>query len=135
MDESTLFDSLPAYVLGTLSDEERAEVESLLATSNEARQELQRYEEMFAVLGTMVPARKAPPRLTDGFRQRLARTKSAQASAQASVPPATPAVRPAVVPAGSRFSATRLLVGLAAVIVLAVALVAVYQQINNGNQQ
>lgn len=134
MDESTLFDRLPAYILRTLSDEERAQVETLLATSEEAREELQRYEEMFAVLGTMVPARKAPSHLTEDFRQRLARTAFVPAVTPTAAPVtrAVPAGQPRAVP---RLSTTRLLLGLAALIVVVVAIVAIHRGITSQQEQ
>jgi anti-sigma-K factor RskA len=128
MDESTLFDQLPAYVLGTLSQEERVQVESLLATSEEARTEVQRYEEMFAVLGTMAPARKAPSHLTEDFRQRLARSGDVPAAMPTAptITRAAPTSQPRAIP---RLSTTRLVMGLAALIVVGVAIVAIYQGI------
>ncbi len=71
MNDSTLFDLIPAYALGALSDEERAQVEAFLATSEEAREELRVYQAMLTGLATTVPPRKAPAHLTQDFRQRL----------------------------------------------------------------
>src|ERR1041384_366173 len=82
MNDSTLFDLIPAYALGALSDEERARVEALLATSEEARTELRIYQEMLTGLAATVPARKAPAHLTEDFRHRL--------SASPTVVPFTP---------------------------------------------
>ncbi len=56
MNDSTLFDLIPAYALGALSDEERAQVEAFLATSEEAREELRVYQAMLTGLATTVSA-------------------------------------------------------------------------------
>src|SRR5258707_12666628 len=71
MNDSTLFDLIPAYALGALSDEESAQVEAFLATSEEAREELRVYRAMLTGLATTVPSRKAPAHLTQDLRQQL----------------------------------------------------------------
>ncbi|MEP7288431.1 MAG: anti-sigma factor, partial [Chloroflexota bacterium] len=79
MDDSTLFDLLPAYALDALSEEERKQVEAFLAGSEAARAELRTYEAMLTGFATLVPAQQVPAYLTDDFRKRLA----------ASTPPAS----------------------------------------------
>src|SRR4051794_7063564 len=71
MNDSTLFDLIPAYALGALSAEDRAQVEAFLAESEEARNELRLYQAMLTGMATTVPQSKAPARLTEDFRQRL----------------------------------------------------------------
>jgi anti-sigma-K factor RskA len=124
-DESTLFDLLPAYALGALSDEERTRVEAFLATSEAARTELRNYEAMLAGYATLAPARKAPTRLTEDFRRRLAAESTSARDADR--PSAGPTPPPAARPPFMR----RRLLGLAAVLVLLVGLIGVYAYIND----
>ncbi len=84
MNESTLFDLLPGYALDALSDEEKAQVEAFLATSEAARAELRTYQDMMAGMATLVPPRRSPAHLTEDFRQRLA--QSAAGSVEKSAP-------------------------------------------------
>ncbi len=119
MDDSTLLDLLPAYALGALSDEERAQVEAFLAASPKAQAELQHYQGTLAAMATLVPARKAPARLNDEFRKQLAAAESSATTA--AYPPAPPL---SIVPKPQR-RRSPLLIALAAVIVVAIGLVAV----------
>lgn len=84
MDRQTLLDLIPAYALGALDPNERAEVEALLATDAEARQELAIYQDISDNLVLATPARRAPAHLQNDLRQRLAAQKSSNA---ASTPP------------------------------------------------
>jgi anti-sigma-K factor RskA len=111
-DQSNLFDLLPGYALGALSDEERAQVESFLATSEAARAELRTYEAMLAGYAIVSPARKAPPHLTDDFRRRLA--------AEARTGPRPVPIRQ---PAGGN----RRWLALAALLILALGVFAIYR--------
>jgi anti-sigma-K factor RskA len=111
MDNPSLFDQLPAYALGALSEEERAEVEAFLASSEEARAELRTYEAMLAGMATLVPARKAPAYLTEDFRKRLAATAFPAASAMA---------QPHILSRRQWNRRAPLLLGLAALIVVAI---------------
>jgi anti-sigma-K factor RskA len=124
-DETNLFNLLPGYALGALSDEERTQVEAFLATSEAARAELRTYEAMLAGFATLAPARKAPPSLTDDFRSRLA------AEHRGAEPPAPTKPVTAVKP----FPVRRVLLGLAALLVLAVGLYAVYRQVIGDQEQ
>ncbi len=81
MNECTLFDLLPAYALDALSEEEKAQVEAFLATSEEARAELGSYQEMLAGMAMLVSPRQSPAHLTEDFRLRLA-----QSTAETSAP-------------------------------------------------
>ena len=58
MNDSTLFDLLPAYALGALSEEERTQVEAFLATSPEAQQQLRDYQSMLVGLAILLLRRK-----------------------------------------------------------------------------
>lgn len=71
MDRETLLESIPAYALGALDDEERRQVEQLLATDAEARQRLAEYEAIAELLVLDAPLRQAPSHLKDDLRQRL----------------------------------------------------------------
>ncbi len=122
-DESTLFDLLPSYALGALSDEERTQVEAFLATSEAARAELRTYEAMLTGYAVLTPARKAPARLTDEFRRRLAAESAGQKPADKPVVMAKPAA------IAGRIPARRVLLGLAALLVVAVGIFVVYRQI------
>jgi len=116
MDNSTLLDLLPAYALGALSDEERAQVEAYIAASPQAQAELQNYQDMLAGMATLVPARKAPARLNDDFRQRLANLESGAAA------PSRPAPPLSVMPKPQRRS-SRLIMAIAAIVVVALGVV------------
>ncbi len=74
MNESTLFDLLPAYALDALSEEEKTQIEAFLATSEAARAELRTYQDMIAGMATLVPPRRSPGHLTNDFRERLAQS-------------------------------------------------------------
>jgi anti-sigma-K factor RskA len=124
MNNPSLIDLLPAYALGALSEEERVQVEAFLASSEEARAELRTYEAMLAGLATIVPARKAPPHLTDDFRRRLA-----AAAVPASVPP-TP-VQPSILTRRQWNRPRPLLLGLAALIVVAIGVFLIYRVTQN----
>lgn len=71
MDDTTLIDLIPDYVLGSLSSDEQAQVDALLARSQEARDSLLAYEQTLAGLALLSPVRKAPAHLTDDFSKRL----------------------------------------------------------------
>jgi anti-sigma-K factor RskA len=118
MNNSSLFELLPAYALGALSEEERAQVEAFLASSEEARAELRAYEAMLTGMATLVPARKAPPNLTEDFRKRLA------ASA---VPPAM--VKPSAPTRRQWQRRPALLLGLTALIVVVIGAVLIYRSV------
>ncbi|MCC7448918.1 MAG: anti-sigma factor [Anaerolineae bacterium] len=115
MDESTLLDLLPAYALGALSDEDRAQVEAYIAASPEAQAELQTYQDMLAGMATLVPARQAPAHLNDDFRQRLANLESGTAA-----PRSAPLL--SVIPKQQRRS-SRLIMAIAALVVVAIGIV------------
>jgi anti-sigma-K factor RskA len=116
MNNETTFDLLPAYALGTLSEEERVQVESLLATSEEARIQLRQFESMLAGMATLVPPRKAPAGLNDAFRQRLAAEVATEPESKVvTFPPRVGWIR-----------RPRLLLSLAAVFAVVVGLLAIY---------
>jgi len=120
---SDLISDIPAYALGALSDDERAQVEALLANSEEARAELRVYQDMLTGLATLAPARKAPAHLTADFRQRLAAESRAEAATQM---PA--AQKPVVLP---RRQMNRLTVwaSLAAILVVVLGVIGLYRVI------
>ncbi len=72
MDRETLLDLIPAYALGALDSEERAEFEAWLTTDAEGRRVLADYQAVADSLVLMTPARPAPAYLTDDLRRRLA---------------------------------------------------------------
>jgi anti-sigma-K factor RskA len=117
MNDSTLFDLIPAYALGALSDDERAQVEAFLTESEEARTELRLYQAMLTGMATTVPPRKAPAHLTDDFRQRLS-------------------AGPAIIPIAPRqISRTRWLTALAAILVVAIGLLFVLRSTQTDTNQ
>lgn len=63
---------IAAYALGALSEEERAQVEALLRTSEQAQAELRVYEQALVGFATLAPKRQAPADLESKFRARLA---------------------------------------------------------------
>src|SRR5579859_3918263 len=87
MDDSSVLELIPAYMLGALDESERGHVEALLARSEVARQVLLEYEQMLSGLALTVPARQAPPGSTDAFMARLQ-------APEASMPQATPTHAP-----------------------------------------
>jgi anti-sigma-K factor RskA len=111
MDRETLLELIPAYALDALDADERQAVENLLAQDVEARRLLADYQQITDALVLAVPARPAPPHLTDDLRQRLAQQRPA-----ASAPPARPALR--------RVPLTMRLLAVAAVLVVIFGLVA-----------
>jgi len=72
MDRNDLLDLIPAYALGALDAEERAAVETLLATDAEAQQLLAEYQGVAETLMLTAPARPAPAHLQADLKARLA---------------------------------------------------------------
>jgi anti-sigma-K factor RskA len=72
MDRNTLLDLIPAYALGALDANERADVEALLAADVEAQQLLAEYQAVTEALVLATPARRAPAHMGDDLRRRLA---------------------------------------------------------------
>lgn len=98
MDRNTLLDLIPAYALGALDIEERAEVEALLATDAEAQQMLAEYQAVADDLILTVPARPAPAHLSADLRQRLAANRRQAAN----VAPRSTAAEPTLVPSTTK---------------------------------
>jgi anti-sigma-K factor RskA len=97
------------------------QVDAFLATSEAARAELRTYEAMLVGFAAIAPTRKAPPVLTDDFRRRLAdEDKGAPAKPVSGVKP---------------FPVRRVLLGLAALLVLAVGLYAIYRLVTGDQEQ
>lgn len=119
MNDSTLFDLIPAYALGALSDAERAQVEAFLAESEDARNELRVYQAMLTGMATNAPPRQAPAHLTEDFRKRLS-TES------------TPAAIPFT---QRRVSRTRWMAALAALLVVAVGVLVVLRSMQQDDKQ
>jgi anti-sigma-K factor RskA len=90
MDRNTLLDLIPAYALGALDPDERAEVEAFLATDDEARKLLAEYQALSDSIVLTSPARQAPAHLNADLRQRLAASRP-QATPPAPVAQPTPA--------------------------------------------
>ncbi len=72
MNDQDISDLIAAYALNTLSAEERAQVEGLLARSAEAQALLHSYERMFGGLGALTTQRSVPEGAVERFRARLA---------------------------------------------------------------
>jgi anti-sigma-K factor RskA len=89
MDRDTLLDLIPAYALGALDPDERAEVEAFLAADDEARKLLAEYQGLTDSLILTTPARRAPTHLNADLRQRLAasRPQATTPVEQAAPPP------------------------------------------------
>jgi anti-sigma-K factor RskA len=142
---------IAAYALGALSEQEAAQVETLLQTSEQARAELRAYEEALVAFATLTPRRQAPASLESTFRARLAAEAAPSASAtetsqKASSPvgqdaptirPGAPLEQPRTGPARIRPELRRrspwrtALVGLvAAIVVIAVGALILYNAIS-----
>lgn len=91
MDRQSLLDLIPAYALGALDPDERAEVESFVSSDAEARRLLAEYQPVVESLVLTVPARRAPAHLGADLRQRLA-------AERATTPIPAPAARPVPAP-------------------------------------
>lgn len=72
MNKETFEELIPAYALGALDANERAEFEALLASNPEAQQLVAEYQATADLLVLTAPARPAPPHLRDDLRRRLA---------------------------------------------------------------
>lgn len=129
MDRETLLDLIPAFALGALDDDDRAAVEALLATDDEARRLLAGYETISEALVLAAPARRAPAHLGADLRARLA--------ARRETPQPAPAL--SVVPTSARRSAlVRLwapLAAVAAVLAVVAGVVLNRQPVSDGGAQ
>ncbi|MFN8419095.1 MAG: anti-sigma factor [Anaerolineae bacterium] len=110
MNESELLQLIPEYVLGTLSEEERRQVDALLEHSAEAREELRSYQEMMVGVAALSPRRQAPVHLNTDFKRLLEQSTPAAAPAPVST---TASNRPPL-----RFTSQSLLLAAAAALVL-----------------
>jgi anti-sigma-K factor RskA len=79
VNDSDLSDLIPAYALGALAPEERAEFEAWLQRHPEVQATLADYQALADWLVTAVPGRRAPDHLQADLRQRLAASGSAVA--------------------------------------------------------
>jgi anti-sigma-K factor RskA len=122
MNDAELFDLISAYALGALSEEERTEVEALLVRSPEARAELRSYADMMVGMAALAPRQQAPAHLNADFKARLAR-EAATPATSASIT-STPKVTP-----------LRLLLGLAAIILVVFGVYFGYRAIEANNLQ
>ena len=95
MDTNTLLDLIPAYALGALDPDERAEVDAFLATDDEARTLLAEYQAVTDAIVLTVPARPAPAHLSADLRQRLAASRPQSTTA---APKPEPTVLPPPAP-------------------------------------
>jgi anti-sigma-K factor RskA len=74
MDRETLLDLIPAYALGALDPDERAEFEAWLETDADARWMLAEYQSVADSLVLLTSARPAPAHLEADLRRRLAKS-------------------------------------------------------------
>jgi anti-sigma-K factor RskA len=135
MTDADAFDLIPAYALDALPDEERRQVEALLAASADARAELRTCQEMMGGMAMLAPRQRAPAHLTDAFRARLA--EAPQVTPPRPHPP-YPTLRwanPRRVTRLTALTALTALVGLAAVITLVVGAALGYRAIEDANRQ
>ena len=72
MDRETLLDLIPAFALGALDPDERAEFEAWLSRDAEAQRLLAEYRVIAEALVLTAPAREAPAHLQADLRRRLA---------------------------------------------------------------
>jgi anti-sigma-K factor RskA len=98
MDRNDLLDLIPAYALGALDAEERAAVESLLATDAEAQQLLAEYQGVAETLMLTAPARPAPAHLQADLKTRLAAQREVTTGTRESVPTARPTLQKRSIP-------------------------------------
>lgn len=89
MDRNALLDLIPAYALGALDPEERAEFEAFLAADAEAQKLLAEYQVLTDDLILTTPARLAPAHLGTDLRARLAASRG-DTTAAATLPPPVP---------------------------------------------
>ena len=120
MNDADIFDLIPAYALGALSEDERTQVEALLAKSSDARAELSSYTEMMIGMAALAPRQQAPAHLNADFRARLAKASSVEEN------------RPSAV---RRITPLRALIGLAALLVVVFGVYAAYRVIEANNRQ
>ena len=71
MNRETFLNLIPAYVLGALDDDERAEFEAHIADDAEGRTLLAEYQALANALTLATPAREAPAHLGTDLRARL----------------------------------------------------------------
>jgi anti-sigma-K factor RskA len=71
MDRETFLNLIPAYALGALDDDERAEFEARIADDAEGRTLLAEYQEVAQALIMAAPVREAPAHLGADLRKRL----------------------------------------------------------------
>jgi anti-sigma-K factor RskA len=95
MDRNTLLDLIPAYAIGALDSDERAEVEAFLAADAEAREMLAEYQALSDSLILTTPVKRAPSHLNADLRQRLAASRPAS-TAPTLVQTTLPAVPPPI---------------------------------------
>ena len=94
MDRNTLLDLIPAYALGALDPDERAEVEAFLAADAEGRNLLAEYQAVSDNIILTTPARPAPARLSADLRQRLAANRAQAAEGVLRQVPSEPTLVP-----------------------------------------
>lgn len=101
MDRNDLLDLIPAYALGALDAEERAAVETLLATDVEAQQLLAEYQGVAETLMLTAPARPAPAHLQADLKARLAAQRESttgKTGAREAAPTARPTLQKRSIP-------------------------------------
>jgi len=102
MDRETFLNLIPAYALGALDDDERAEFEARLAEDAEGRQLLAEYQTLVNTIALATPAREAPAHLSGELRERLQTRK----------PPDTARPQPARGPIWTRWLAAAAILAL-----------------------
>jgi anti-sigma-K factor RskA len=132
---SDLSDLIPAYTLGALDPEERAEFEAWLQHHPEVQATLADYQALADWLVTAVPGRRAPDHLQADLRQRLATGGSPVAGPHQL---ATAEHAPVELPAQTKRGRTRIRFWLAAAAVFALVVlgvVVVWQVTRPGSKQ
>lgn len=124
MNESEVLQLIPEYVLGTLSEEERRQVDALLERSAEAREELRSYQEMMVGVAALSPRRQAPAHLNADFKKLLAEST-----------PAAPVITTATKRPPLRINSQGIFLALVATIVLIFGVGLLVRSLQTYNQQ
>jgi anti-sigma-K factor RskA len=90
MSREQLLDLIPAYTLGALTEDERTQVEALLAADAEAQTLLREHQQIADLLPLSAPLQAPPAQLLGRLLTRLAEDRAASPAAPVSLPTAAP---------------------------------------------